>query len=188
MPPRIRISKEKVLNTAFEMTREEGFNSITARKLAARLDSSTQPIFRAYESMDTLKEDLFYKSVDFFSDYMIGKTGSGEPAYLSMGTAYIELAKGERHLFELVASVDEHDGEEIHEFLQKGDCRELLEKLPDAAGLDSEQKRELFCMVWMFTHGVATQVTSRRIDLDDGQIKEMLERAYHGFISALDQG
>ena len=185
MPPRIKVSKEQVLNTAFEMTREEGFNALTARKLAAKLGSSTQPIFRAYENMDTLKEDLFYKSVDFFSENMLKSLGSGEPAYLSMGRAYIELAKGERHLFELVASVEEHQGEEIHEFLQKGDCRNLLEKLPDVSHLDIEQKRELFRMVWMFTHGVATQVTGKRIELDEDRIRDMLERAYKGFVSTL---
>ncbi len=185
MPPKIKVSREQVLNTAFEMTREEGFEALTARKLASRLGSSTQPIFRADESMETLKEDLYYRSVDFFSEEMLKSVGSGEPAYLSMGMAYIELAAGERHLFELVASVEQHRGEEIHEFLQKGDCRELLEGLPDARDLGPEQKRELFSMVWMFTHGVATQVTSGIVKLGNGQIREMLNRAYNGFLSTL---
>lgn len=185
MPPKIKVSREQVLDTAFEMTREEGFEALTARKLASRLGSSTQPIFRAYENMETLKEDLYYKSVDFFSGEMLKSVGSGEPAYLSMGMSYIELAVGERHLFGLVASIEEHKGEEIHEFLQRGDGRELLEELPDAGDLTPEQKRELFSMVWMFTHGVATQVTSGIVKLGDKQIREMLCRAYNGFLSTL---
>ena len=70
MPPRVRVTKEQVLNTAFAMTRESGFSEVTARKLAARLNSSTQPIFRVYESMESLKRDLFYMSADFFADKM----------------------------------------------------------------------------------------------------------------------
>ncbi|MCR4657052.1 MAG: hypothetical protein K5770_12620 [Lachnospiraceae bacterium] len=185
MPPRIKVSKEKVLNTAFEMTREEGFNALTARRLAARLDSSTQPIFRAYENMETLKEDLFYKSVDFFSECMAENAGSGEPGYLSMGTAYIDLAKGERHLFELVASVEEHDREEIHEFLQRGDCSELIEGLPDTDDLDPEQKRELLRMMWMFIHGAATQIVCGKAVLDNKQIRAMIKRAYEGFLGVM---
>ena len=156
---------------------------MTARKLAAKLGSSTQPIFRAYENMDTLKEDLFYKSVDFFSENMLKSLGSGEPAYLSMGCAYIELAKGERHLFELVASVEKREGDDIHEFLQKGDCAEMLNNLPDASDLTAAQKREVFGMVWMFTHGVATQVVSGRVELSDEKIRDLLKRAYKGFVT-----
>ncbi len=185
MPPRIKVSKEKVLNTAFDMTREDGFNALTARKLATRLDSSTQPIFRAYENMDTLKEDLYYKSVDFFSDRMKKGAGSGEPGYLSMGAAYIKLAKGERHLFELVASVEEHNGDEIHEFLQRGDCGELIEDLPGTEDLDSEQKRELFRMIWIFIHGAATQIVCGRAVLDDKQVKMMIKLAYEGFLGVV---
>ena len=83
MPPRERVSKEQVLNTAFRMTRENGFEELTARKLAEQLNSSTQPIFRAYENMNSLKRDLFFKSADFFSDYMLSKRTSQQPAYLS---------------------------------------------------------------------------------------------------------
>ncbi|MBQ8970972.1 MAG: TetR/AcrR family transcriptional regulator [Lachnospiraceae bacterium] len=185
MPPKIKVSKEKVLDTAFAMTREDGFEALTARKLAGRLQSSTQPIFRAYENMETLKEDLFYRSVDFFSDYMLKKQKEEpkEPAYLAMGMAYIELAKGERHLFELVASVEKREGDDIHEFLQKGDCAEMLNNLPDASDLTAAQKREVFGMVWMFTHGVATQVVSGRVELSDEKIRDLLKRAYKGFVT-----
>ena len=185
MPPKIKVSKEKVLDTAFAMTREDGFEALTARKLAGRLGSSTQPIFRAYENMETLKEDLFYKSVDYFSEYMLNKQKENpkEPAYLAMGMAYIELATEERHLFELVASVEKREDSDIHEFLQKGDCTELFENLPDVSKLDSKQKREVFGMVWMFTHGVATQVVSGRVELSEEKIRDLLKRAYKGFVT-----
>ncbi len=172
-----------VLNAAFDMTRESGFENVTARKLAERLGSSTQPIFRAYENMEMLKEDLFYKSADMFSDYMLGKIEQGKPAYLSMGMAYIELAGNEKHLFKLIADIEEYDMEDVHEFLQQGDCEELLEKLPKTDKLSAEKKKEIFRMVWMFTHGVATLVTSKRVNMTTGEIEEMIRKAYEGFVS-----
>ena len=66
MPPKERVSKEQVLNTAFRMTKENGFEELTARKLAEQLSSSTQPTFRAYANMDMLKRDLFFKSAEYF--------------------------------------------------------------------------------------------------------------------------
>lgn len=38
------ITMQDILETAFEMTREEGFANVTARKVAAKAGCSTQPI------------------------------------------------------------------------------------------------------------------------------------------------
>ncbi|HOO27239.1 MAG TPA: hypothetical protein PLU43_02145 [Lachnospiraceae bacterium] len=183
MPPREKVSKEQVLNTAFEMTREHGFEELTARKLAEKLGSSTQPIFRVYENMEMLKKDLFFKSAEFFSDYMLKKCNKSTPVYLSMGMAYIELAQSESHLFKLIAAIEDYGTDAIKEFLQQGDCMELLEKLPDTKTLTEKKKKELFLMVWMFTHGIATMVTSKRVTLSDKEIKKMLTKAYEGFVA-----
>lgn len=185
MPPRERVSKEQVLNTAFVMTRQNGFEELTARKLAEQLHSSTQPIFRAYDNMEMLKRDLFYKSAVFFSDYMLSKKSSGQPQYLTMGMAYIELAKSERHLFKLIASIEDYESSDIRDFLQ-GESSELPDKLPDTTDLDEKQKRELFRMIWMFTHGVATLVTSNRVNISDKEIKRLLMKAYEGFLDTYE--
>ncbi len=186
MPPKVRVSKDHVLSAAFEMTRESGFENVTARKLAERLNSSTQPIFRVYENMEMLKEDLFYKSAEMFSDYMLSKLNDDKPAYLSMGLAYIELAGKERHLFKLIADIDEYDTGDIHEFLLMGDTSKVLEQLPQTQNLTSDQKQEIFKMVWMFTHGVATLVTSKRMEMEDDEIEGMLTKAYEGFVSVVE--
>lgn len=185
MPPKEKVSRVMVLDAAFEMTRENGFENVTARKLAERLGSSTQPIFRAYENMDMLKEDLFYKSAEMFSDHMLHSRTKGKPVYLSMGMAYIELALKEKYLFKLIADIDEYDTGDIHEFLQQGDCNDLLEKLPRTEKLSSEKKKEVFRMVWMFTHGVASLVTSKRVELTQDEIEEMLKKAYEGFLNVI---
>ncbi len=174
-----------VLNAAFEMTRESGFENVTARKLAQRLNSSTQPIFRAYENMDMLKEDLFYKSVEMFSDHMLSSRVKGKPVYLSMGMAYIELARREKYLFKLIADIEEYDVGDIHEFLQQGNGEGLLEKLPGSEKLDMDKKKEILRMVWMFTHGVATLVTGKRVDMEGEEIEEMLKKAYEGFLKVV---
>ena len=187
MPPRERVSKEQVLNTAFRMTRENGFEELTARKLAEQLNSSTQPIFRAYANMDMLKKDLFFKSTEFFSDYMLSKKSGSQPQYLSMAMAYIDLAQRERHLFKLIASIEDYGTDEIREFLQ-GENSELPDKLPNTGEMYGKQKRELFRMIWIFTHGVATLVTAKRVNMTDNEIRKLLMKAYEGFLDTYDHG
>ena len=48
------ITIDRILDTAFAMTREEGFANVTARKVAAKAGCSTQPIFRVYKNMEEL--------------------------------------------------------------------------------------------------------------------------------------
>lgn len=53
------ITKEDILRAAFEILKEEGAGQVTARKLAAKANCSTQPIFRVYSNMEKLMEELF---------------------------------------------------------------------------------------------------------------------------------
>ena len=45
------ITKNDILNAAFEMARTEGVGQVSARTLAAKAGCSTQPIFRVYKNM-----------------------------------------------------------------------------------------------------------------------------------------
>ncbi|MCH5263352.1 MAG: TetR/AcrR family transcriptional regulator, partial [Lachnospiraceae bacterium] len=56
------ITKEEILNAAFQMTRENGFSNVSARTLAAKAGCSTQPIFRVYKNMEELGNDLYAKA------------------------------------------------------------------------------------------------------------------------------
>jgi len=184
MPPKEKVSKAMIQSTAFSMTKEYGFEAVTARKLAEQLNCSTQPIFRAYENMDELKCDLFYMSADYFANHMLRKKSRTQPLYLTMGMAYIELAVKEKNLFSLIASVEDYGGDPLGDAIVGDDSANILDKLPDADDFSDKQRRELFAMVSMFTHGVASMVASNRIHMSDKEIKLMLTKAYEGFVQA----
>ena len=54
MARRESVTIDMILDTSFALTREEGFFNITARKVAAKVGCSTQPIFRVYKNMEEL--------------------------------------------------------------------------------------------------------------------------------------
>ena len=58
MPPKAKITKEKILNTVLEITKETGFETVNARSIANKLQCSTRPIFTCYENMDEVKKDF----------------------------------------------------------------------------------------------------------------------------------
>ncbi len=181
MPPKEKVSKARIETTAFEMTREYGFSEVTARKLADRLGCSTQPIFRAYENMEELRVDLFYMSTDRLIEQMLSAK-SRTPAYMGLALSYIDFARSEKNLFELIASVDDFGTKTISEFL-KGEEGALIQTKICAGSEGSDKKRqELFTMFWMFVHGMAVLIAGNRVDFTDREIRSYITKAYEGFI------
>ncbi len=184
MPPKEKVSKAMIEKAAFEMTREYGFSEVTARKLAERLGCSTQPIFRAYENMDELRADLFYLSSDFFIEKMLGER-TRNPAYIQLALSYIEFARSEKNLFELIASVDDFGTRTIGQFLAGDEGSQLLRKIAPHQGESEEKKRELFTMFWMFVHGMAALIAGNRVQFSEREIKIYIKKAYEGFLSTV---
>jgi len=52
MARKITITKDFIINTAFQMVKQEGIEQVTARKLAAKEECSIKPIFHCYENIE----------------------------------------------------------------------------------------------------------------------------------------
>lgn len=55
MPPKIKVTRESIVATAVDLVRSEGAQALNARRIAAALGCSTQPIFSNFAVMDELK-------------------------------------------------------------------------------------------------------------------------------------
>ncbi len=167
MPPKVRVAKDMILNKAFTMTRENGFESVTARSLAEGLECSTQPIFRVYENMEMLRQDLCRKTQAYFAEHVV-KTAQTIP---KMGMAYIELARKEENLFRLLCTTVMEEEAEY--------C--IFDGLPGMDNLHGEGQQELSMMIWIFTHGIASDVANHQLNLSEDEVKELLVKAYKAF-------
>ena len=183
MPPQVKVSKEHIKSEAFQMTKESGFEAVSARKLAERLNCSTQPIFRVYQNMEELKADLYEMGTDYMRESMERHKGKSEPAYLSLAKGYIDAARNEKNLFRLIASVDDLDISGDKEFLLKGEAINYPNMLPGAESLDDEKKGELISAIWFLVHGIATLIVSGRTEISDKEIGDLINETYFGLLS-----
>lgn len=165
MPPKPQLTRQEVLDKAFDMTRASGFDSLTARGLAQALDCSTQPVFRLFGSMDGLKHALYDKTREFFGIEM-ARPMEGTPLFLSMGLRYVELARKEAHLFHLMCM---------------SDCFHL-DSLFDITRGVKLQDPKLFAKVWIFTHGIASIVATNSTAIPQDEIRSLLIEAYTAFL------
>ena len=96
------VTKDMILETALALTKEEGMEHVTARKLAAKIGCSTQPIFRVYANMNELYGEIHQRAMDVFSDYYENFESEVDTPFIHLGLAYINFAREESKLFQRI--------------------------------------------------------------------------------------
>lgn len=168
MPPKVKIQKETLIEKAFELTRLYGFEKVTARLLAGELNCSTQPVFHAFRNMKELKMEVYKKTQSFFEENMLQPPSDLKtPYFLSMGIKYVELAQKEKNLFRLLCM--SNSGKKLESLY------DLAKHIP--VPMDSD----VFVKTWIFTHGIATIVSTNTTNIAPEEIKRLLTEACAGF-------
>ena len=57
------VTKDIILETALALAKEEGIGNVTARKLAAKIGCSTQPIFWNFKTLGELKFEVIKPTI-----------------------------------------------------------------------------------------------------------------------------
>lgn len=153
MPPQINFSKEIVLNEAFELVRQEGFQALTARRIAQRLNCSTQPIYSAFASMKELEDAVLEKAKNHIVYYLLQEEQTPHP-FLNIGLRYLQFAKEEKELFKLLylSGKGELISQEMESFIAEFTQRMKRESF--LQGLEEERLKRMFMAMWIFTHGL----------------------------------
>ena len=69
MPPRVKFSREEIVQAALDVAREKGADAMTTRDIAARLGVSTQPIFTYFRSMAQVRAAVHAAAETFYQKY-----------------------------------------------------------------------------------------------------------------------
>lgn len=158
------VTKDMILDTALALTREEGMENVTARKLAAKIGCSTQPIFRVYANMNELYGEIHQKAMDTFSDYYENFKSEVDAPFIHLGLAYINFAKEESKLFQLLFLSDNRGEKSLYELLN-GKVGAVSKEINKAAALGCANPSGLFMKMWIFIHGCACMVLTGDYDL-----------------------
>lgn len=172
MPPRIKIQKEEIIETAYDIAKEEGLSKINAREIAKRLNCSIQPIFHNFTNMEELKEKVIEKIVETYSRYL-QEGAKQEKAYKGMGLAYIQFAQDYPRLFYELFMLQSNKN--IVAYMSEDrNFEKIIEAGRKMTGLSKEEQAKFQQKVWIFTHGLATMAASQTYQLNTLEIEELL--------------
>ena len=174
------ITKEDIIQAAFEILQEEGIEQVTARKLAAKANCSTQPIFRVYRNMEELTEELFGKACEFFQEYYAEFPRQTVTPFVNLGNAYIKFAGEHKKLFEFVFLSQNRFGISLYD-LVNGNEGYVGKEIQAAATQGCQNASDLFMKMWIFIHGAACMSLTGDYDLSEGETVQLLKDSYQAF-------
>lgn len=174
------ITKDDIMNAAFAILQEEGISQVTARKLAAKANCSTQPIFRIYKNMDELMEELFTKACEFFQEYYDKFQRQTVTPFVHLGFIYIKFAEEHKRLFQFIFLSEERFGRSMYD-LVNGSEGYVSKEIQTAASQGCQNASGLFMKMWIFIHGAACMTLTGDYDLSDDETVQMLKDSYQAF-------
>lgn len=107
MGPKVKFTREQIIEAAFEIARTEGIDGITMRKVAEKMGSSVAPIYVNFKNVDELNEALMERIISI-SRQLLMEEDTGNP-FGDMGNASLRFAMEYSVIFrDLVAKGDKH--------------------------------------------------------------------------------
>ncbi len=178
MPARKQITKERILQAALSLLKEQGFEAVTIKQLAAELGCSTQPVYLSFTGMDELRNELIPLAMQEFEACM--KNSSPDGIIRLYDLSYVEFARQEPRLFRFL-------------FMRAGSFAEikrsllpLIERavthLMQTYSISHEQADWLHDQLWMHAHGIAAMTATDFCNWDMDKVRRMLEQCRLAFI------
>lgn len=177
MPPKVKITKEDILQTALNLLRADGEASVNARSIASVLGCSTQPVFSNFATMEELQAAVLTAAYELYFGFLQSEAKRGKyPAYKSFGMAYIRFAKEEKELFKQLFMCDRKG----RELVPTTDFEASVEIIMNANGVTRETAELMHLEMWACVHGIATMQATSFLELDEEFISRMLTDVYQG--------
>lgn len=182
MPTKIKISKDMILDAAFEIVRKDGMEKLSNRELASKLKCSIRPIYYQFENVEEMQKELYLKIEQYFYKFILDNMVEEIPKYKQVGINYIKFAKKEKKLFQTLFMTDVGLTPDAFVLKAGEDYKEIEKLIKISANIKEEDIRDFHTKMWIFCHGIATLVANDTIKLTDNQIQDLLSYEFQALM------
>ena len=177
MPATIELSKEHIVKVAVKMVNDDGWDSVNARSLAKRLGVSTKPLYRIYNNMDEIKEDI-YKEISRQYDEFITSRVDNKKALITLCIAYVEFAQEYKNLFISLFLSNNLHWQSFENVLDEKWNQSTIINLVNKHGYSFDEAKHLFINMWLYANGLATLIATNEIVIEEKEILIKLVKNY----------
>ncbi len=183
--PKAKITKEMVIDAAFEVTRTEGAENVNARTVSEKLGCSTQPVMYHFAKIEDMKKAVYAKTDRYHTEYLMNFEKPEKGVMLGIGLNYIRFAIEEPHLFRFLFQSGYAVENSLPEMIDSVELTPVLSAMQEAMGMDMEQTKKVFLTIALFAHGYASIIANNSLEYDEKLVAEHLEQAYRGAVLAV---
>ena len=185
MPKNIKITKEMILNAAFEITKKDGISKVSNREIAKKLNCSIRPIYYQFKNSDELFNSLYNMIHEYFYKFILANLNDKFPKYKQVGLNYIKFAREEKNFYQVLflnknCNLDTFNGNNDSNFNKVKDFIKI------STNLSNEDINDFHFKMWTFCHGLATLLANDKIYLTDDQIKILISMEFQALMLLKD--
>lgn len=182
LPTTTKITKEMILNTAFEIAREKGFEKISNRELAKKMNCSIRPIYYQFKNVEELNKELYKKIERYFYEFLIDNMIKDVPLYKQIGINYIKFAIAENNLFKFLFMTEIKDEPSAFITTDEKGFEEVVKAIKISTKLSDKDIKSFHIKMWIFAHGIATLSTTKSVKFTDEQIQDLLSQEFQALM------
>ena len=182
LPTTTKITKEMILNTAFEIAREKGFEKISNIELAKKMNCSIRPIYYQFKNVEELNKELYKKIERYFYEFLIDNMIKDVPLYKQIGINYIKFAIAENNLFKFLFMTEIKDEPSAFITTDEKDFEELVKAIKISTKLSDKDIKSFHIKMWIFAHGIATLSATKSVKFTDEQIQDLLSQEFQALM------
>ncbi len=188
MPAKAKVTKDMIVDAAFEIAKESGAENINARTISERLGCSTQPVLYHFERVEDVRIAAHKKGNEYHVSYVTDLSGKYERPMLEMGMRYIQFAVKEKNLFRFLFNSNYFTDGHLSDWLTEEHLAPVFSVLKVQAKTDTQQAHRIFSQIFLVTHGIASLLSNNAMIYDEEYCIKTLSNAYFGAMHLLKEG
>ena len=186
MARKTKISKEVILEAAFQKLIRDGYASINITSLAKEIGCSTQPIAWHFDKMEGLREELRDYCVRFVGRIFCGiKSGNIAEQLENIAAGYVTLTFDYPNLYRYFYMSDGDGGrmKELTDSLRIHNYDKTVSLLQKEYDISEEEARRYLTNLQMYVHGIASYTVTWWEFSSKEEVMKMIHQANEAFLA-----
>lgn len=192
MPPKIKTSKEMIIEAGYKIADRVGIENVNCRAIAAELGVSTQPVFSRFPNMDELKHEVLLHAIEELENAIRSKVaevmqngGDEERAIESTLLVLSDMARNHKNLYKLVY-LSTYCSETTFEAFREtySTNQELLELLIKTYGFSKERGEIVYQRLALLTQGLCAVIATTAMHYTDEEVISIVMGDLHDAIQS----
>lgn len=183
MPPKTKITKEMLLEQAFQIAEAQGIAAVTSRSVAKAAGCSIQPVFSHFPTMEDLRQATFQYACHRFVEEVLAF--EGRPDFMPRVTKWVlDLARERPNLFRLLYLSDGFSGDSMLSMMMQFESnRRMIAAMETGCGLSRERCEDILMRSCLLLLGISTMICMNHVTITDQQAAQMMKQTVQDMIS-----